>query len=92
LNNAVSETTGFSPFFANYGFNSKLGFEARPPYLPDKIFQQKREFIKAHNMADRFDRIFTQMKALIEDTNRRYKNQANQSKTNALYYKVGDQI
>jgi hypothetical protein len=36
-NNAVSETTGFSPFFANYGFNSKLGFEPRPPCSPDKI-------------------------------------------------------
>jgi transposase InsO family protein len=36
LNNAVSETTGFSPFFANYGFNSKLGFEPRPLYSSDK--------------------------------------------------------
>jgi hypothetical protein len=35
-NNAVSETTGFSPFFANYRFNPKLGFEPRPPYSPDK--------------------------------------------------------
>jgi hypothetical protein len=57
LNNAVSETTGFSPFFANYGFNSKLGFELRPPCSSDKILQQKREFMKAYNMADRFDRI-----------------------------------
>jgi hypothetical protein len=29
-NKAVSETTGFSPFFANYEFNSKLRFEPRP--------------------------------------------------------------
>jgi hypothetical protein len=36
LNNAVSEITGFFPFFANYGFNPKLGFESRPPYSPDK--------------------------------------------------------
>jgi hypothetical protein len=36
-NNAVSETTGFSPFFANYGFNPKLGFESRPFCSPDKI-------------------------------------------------------
>jgi hypothetical protein len=74
LNNAVSEITGFSPFFANYGFNSKLGFEPRPLYSPDKTPQQKREFIKAHNMADRFNRILTQMKTLAEDINRRYKN------------------
>jgi hypothetical protein len=36
LNNAISEITGFSPFFANYGFNFKLGFEFRPLYSPDK--------------------------------------------------------
>jgi hypothetical protein len=59
LNNAVSETTGFFPFFANYGFNPKLGFEPRPPYSSDKTPQQKREFMKAYNMADRFDRILT---------------------------------
>jgi transposase InsO family protein len=90
LNNAVSETTGFSSFFANYGFNPKLGFEPRPSCSSDKILQQKREFIKAHNIADRIDRILTQMKALAEDTNRRYKNQANRSKTNALRYKIND--
>jgi hypothetical protein len=35
-NNAVSETTGFFFFFANYGFNPKLGFEPHPPCSPDK--------------------------------------------------------
>jgi hypothetical protein len=27
VNNDVSETTGISPFFANYGLNPKLDFE-----------------------------------------------------------------
>jgi hypothetical protein len=89
-NNIVSETTGFSPFFANYGFNPKLEFEPRPPYSPDKALQQKREFMKAYNVADRFDRILIQMKALAEDTNRRYEDQANRSKTDASRYKIGD--
>jgi hypothetical protein len=43
-------------------------------------------------VADRFDRIFIQMKALAEDTNRQYKNQANRSKTDASRYKIGDQV
>jgi hypothetical protein len=55
LNNAVSETTGFFSFFANYEFNFKLWFEPRPPYSPDKTLQQKRKFIKAYNMADRLN-------------------------------------
>jgi hypothetical protein len=41
-------------------------------------------------MADRFDRILIQIKAFAENINRRYKNQANQSKTNALRYKISD--
>jgi hypothetical protein len=71
-NNAISEITGFSPFFANYGFNFKLGFEPRPPCPPEKISQQKKEFMKAYNVANRFDRILTQLKGLAEDMNRRY--------------------
>jgi hypothetical protein len=43
-------------------------------------------------MADRFDRIFIQMKAFAEDINRRYENQANRSKTDFLRYIIGDQI
>jgi hypothetical protein len=43
-------------------------------------------------MADRFDRILTQMKALAKNTNRRYKNQTNQIKTNAPRYKISDQV
>jgi hypothetical protein len=89
-NNAVSETTGFSFFFANYRFNPKLGFESRPPCSFDKILQQKREFIKAHNMANRFNRILTQIKALAENTNCQYKDQANRSKTDSPYYIIGD--
>ncbi|KAF9881405.1 hypothetical protein CkaCkLH20_01555 [Colletotrichum karsti] len=33
-NDAVSETTGVTPFFANYGFHPRLGFE--PVLPPDK--------------------------------------------------------
>jgi hypothetical protein len=43
-------------------------------------------------MANQFDRILIQMKALAENTNRQYENQANRSKTNALRYKINDQI
>jgi hypothetical protein len=72
-NNAISEITEFF-FFANYGFNFKLGFESRPFCPPKKTFQQKKEFIKAYNVANRFNRILTQLKGLAEDMNRRYEN------------------
>jgi hypothetical protein len=91
-NNATSETTGVSPFYANYGFHPRLGFEARPPCSPDKTPQQKREFMKAHNIADRFDRILTQLKALAAAANVRYEGNANTHRTDAPRYEVGQRV
>ncbi len=34
-NDAVSETTGVSPFFANYGFNPRMGVEPAKPCPPE---------------------------------------------------------
>jgi hypothetical protein len=34
-NNVISETTGVSPFFANYGFNPRLGVEPSKPCPPN---------------------------------------------------------
>src|SRR5580692_11102380 len=60
-NNAVSETTGVSPLFANYGFNPRLGVEPSAPCPPNLKTVQKAQFYKANTVADRFDRIITQL-------------------------------
>ena len=65
-NNTVSETTGVSPFFANYGFNPKMGTEASQPCPPDMTPSQKQQFYKANAVANRFERILTQLKALAQ--------------------------
>lgn len=91
-NNTVSETTGFSPFFANYGFNPRLGFEPRPPCSPDKTPQQRKEFMRAHNIADRFDQILTQLKALSAEAAERYERNANAHRHDAPQYTVGQQV
>jgi RNase H-like domain found in reverse transcriptase/Reverse transcriptase (RNA-dependent DNA polymerase)/Integrase zinc binding domain len=91
-NNAVSETTGYSPFFANYGFHPRLGFEPRTACSPDKTPQQKKEFMKAHSIADRFDRILTQLKALAAESGRRYEENANASRVDAPRYTVGQRV
>lgn len=91
-NNATSETTGVSPFFANYGFNPRLGFEPRSPCSPDKTPQQKKEFLKASSIADRFDRILTQLKALAADAARRYEENANTRRSDAPVYEVGQRV
>ncbi|RAL60857.1 hypothetical protein DID88_010182 [Monilinia fructigena] len=47
-NNMTSETTGCSPFFANYGFNPHIGVEPSKPCPPDMTIAQKREFFKGN--------------------------------------------
>jgi hypothetical protein len=65
-NNVVSETTGVSPFFANYGFNPQLGVEPSTPCSPNLTAAQRAQFYKANTVTDRFDRIVTQLKALTQ--------------------------
>jgi hypothetical protein len=91
-NNAVSETTGVSPFYANYGYHPRLGFEPRQACSPEKTPQQKREFLKAHNIADRFDRILTQLKALAAEAIERYERNANAHRSDAPIYDVGQKV
>jgi hypothetical protein len=64
----VFETTGVSPFFANYRFNPRLGTEPSKPYPPNLSYAQKCQFYKANAVADRFERIITQLKALVTVT------------------------
>jgi hypothetical protein len=91
-NNAVSETTGVSPFFANYGFNPRLGTEPSQPVPPNLSAHQKKEFLKANHVIDRFDRVITRLKALARDSIRRYEANANESRSDAPLYCVGDRV
>jgi hypothetical protein len=91
-NNVISETTGVSPFFANYGFHPRLGTEPSAPCPPNLSPTQKREFYKANVVADRFDRIVTQLKALAKQSAARYEEDANQNRTDAPQYAPGDRV
>jgi hypothetical protein len=79
-NNVISETTGVSPFFANYGFNPRLGVEPSKPLPPNLNHAQKRQFYRANVIADRFERIITQLKALAQQSVARYEEYANESR------------
>jgi hypothetical protein len=91
-NNVVSETTGVSPFFANYGFHPRLGTEPTAPCPPNLSPAQKTQFYKANAVADRFDRILTQLTALAKQAAQRYENNANQSRQDAPRFNVGDEV
>ncbi|KAK1916915.1 hypothetical protein P3342_004470 [Pyrenophora teres f. teres] len=64
MNNVILETTGVSLFFANYGYNPQLSIEPSKPAPLNLSMAQKQQFYRANAVADRFDRIITQLKAL----------------------------
>ncbi len=71
-NNQVSEATGLSLFFANYGFYPCLGIESAKPNLPIWSASQKREVLNVHAMADRIERILDIAKALLAEAKEKY--------------------
>jgi hypothetical protein len=91
-NNVTSESTGVSPFFTNYGFNPKLGIEPSQPAPPCLTKLQKRQFNKANMIADRFDRILSQLTAIAKQSTQRYEDNANLHRSDALRYTIGQEV
>jgi transposase InsO family protein len=91
-NNATSETTGTSPFFASYGFHPRMGVEPARPAQPDMSQAQRREFFAAQQIADRFKAILDEVTALSKQAQDRYEEGANRRREDAPRYRVGDKV
>jgi transposase InsO family protein len=91
-NNVVSETTGVSPFFANYGFHPRLGVEPSSPCPPNLTPAQRSQFYRANTVASRFERILDQLKALAKQSQQRAEDNANVHREDAYNYEVGDEV
>ena len=91
-NNLISETTGCSPFFANYGFNPSLGVEPSKPCPPDMTIAQKREFFKGNKTADRIERILEQLRALAQQAVSTYEEYANRHRSDSPRYTVSQKV
>jgi hypothetical protein len=92
MNNVVSETTGVSPFFANYGFNPRLGTEPSRPCPPNMTETQKKQFYKANAVADRFERIISQLKAIAAESIAKYEHYANTKREDAPRFVEGQLV
>ncbi len=91
-NNQVNDSTGISPFFANYGFHPRMGVEPSFPCPPQTSKASREEFFNANSIADRFQKILDFVKSnitLAQETQEKY---ANQSRSAAPRYKVGDEV
>jgi hypothetical protein len=87
-NNAISETTGVFPFFANYRFNPQLEVEPSAPCPPNLITIQKAQFYKGNTVTDQFDQIISQLKALAQQSQQRYEENANIYREDAPIYSI----
>ena len=92
MNNQISETTGISPFFANYGFNPHMGIEPPRPRPPNLSDHAKKEYLRADAIALRFERILDQLTALTKQSQQRYEDNANARRDEAPTYRPGDLV
>jgi hypothetical protein len=91
-NNTTSETTGVSPFFANYGFHPRMGVEPAQPCPPNITEAQRREFFRASEIAERFKAILEKATALSKQAQDRYEEGANRRRSDAPIYHVDDWV
>ncbi|KAI0994504.1 hypothetical protein K3495_g13678, partial [Podosphaera aphanis] len=91
-NDAISSTTGISPFFANYGMHPKIEIEPQTPRPPSMTNQQRKEFFRATEIASRFKSILDQVTSLSKQSQDRYEENANIKRSDAPLYTVGDQV
>lgn len=91
-NNHTSETTGLSPFFANYGFNPSMGSEPLRPVDPALARQYRDEFLNAQNVSDRITRVVSRARAFMAEAQERYADYANAKREDSVIFEVGDAV
>lgn len=91
INNWVSETTGASAFFANYGQHPRLGFE---PAIPDLSLARTSvpDSLSADRFADKMEDLQRYLQEEMTYAQALYEDQANRRRTPAPAYKVGDLV
>jgi len=84
-NSLDSESTHTSPFFANYGFHPRMGFEPTAPTLSPPSRDAQR-------FADRMQEITDFVKSELSVARSRHEEQANRNRRPAHQYRVGDLV
>jgi RNase H-like domain found in reverse transcriptase/Reverse transcriptase (RNA-dependent DNA polymerase)/Integrase zinc binding domain/Integrase core domain/Chromo (CHRromatin Organisation MOdifier) domain len=85
-NNHPSETTGLSPFFANYGFDPRLDFDLEGPANPNP------GELKAQEVATYFATLHDWLRAELLRGQHRYQEGADNRRTPAPRFSVGDLV
>jgi hypothetical protein len=91
-NNQTSESTGLSPFFANYGWHPQMGTEPSRRPVAAQTATQQREFLQASTVADRIERLITRTKAFMAEAQERHEHYANNRRSDAETFTIGDLV
>ena len=59
-----------SPFFANYGWNPRLGLEPKSPLPKDLSAAERIEALKAEAIADRFNEVLQYLRQRLTKAQR----------------------
>jgi transposase InsO family protein len=86
-NNQDSETTGVSPFFANYGYDPR--WQCDPLQLANV---QRKEELDARTAATRLKEIHDHLKVEMAHAQARHREYANEHRTPAPIFKEGDEV
>jgi hypothetical protein len=89
-NNTASETTGVSPFLANYGQHPRMGFE--PPTDKTRPAPQQLQAEEATRFAARMKDLQTLLREEMLWAQALQQEYANRKRTPAPAYRVGDQV
>jgi len=81
-NNALSATTGVSPFFANKGYHPNITVH------PERNIASSQ----AHNFAVDLDELQNTLKAKISTAQQRYQKSADAQRSPAPDFEVGDKV
>jgi transposase InsO family protein len=85
-NSWKSETTGMSPFFANYGFHPRMGFEPNTPAAETTAARDAADF--AHKM----EQITEHLRSESTAAQARYEEQSNRHRRPARTYSPGESV
>ena len=69
-----------------------MGIELMKPQHPNLSPQAKKEFLRADAIADRFERILSQLKALARMAQQRYEDNANTRRSESMLFQKRDKV
>jgi hypothetical protein len=87
-NNQASESTGISPFFANYGYDPRWQFDISD----DPTEQLDDHQLEARQLSSKIKEITEHLQAEILRAQHRHQDQANKKRSPAPAFKVGDKV